>query len=56
MRKGIYFAIAILAVLLFSGCEVGGDALGGAPMGPYVFDTPAWIQGSWSNELEYLWK
>lgn len=41
------FVVVMLAIVLFSGCELIGDAVGVS----YVFDTPPWIRGSWSNGL-----
>ncbi len=43
--KRLLMAFAVLAVVLLSGCEAIGGLLGI----PYVFDTPVWIQGTWTE-------
>lgn len=57
------FIVVVLAIVLFSGCELIGDTVGdgvgdisgsgsggtGGTITYYVFDTPTWIRGSWSE-------
>ncbi len=50
-KTGKSIILMMLVIVLLAGCSVAAGIFGA----PYLFDTPAWIIGTWSNGSE-VWE